>query len=53
MEASVKATPTTPEGKPPQVLALLRRAIDALLVPVLAVVTALSCASDRHVGRTA
>jgi general nucleoside transport system permease protein len=41
MEASVKATPTTPEGKPPQVLALLRRLLDALLVPVLAVVTAL------------
>jgi simple sugar transport system permease protein len=41
MEASVKATPTTPESKPPQLLSLLRSLLDALLVPVLAVFTAL------------
>lgn len=41
MEASVKATPTAPERKPPQLPSLLRSALDALLVPVLAVFTAL------------
>jgi simple sugar transport system permease protein len=41
MEASAKVTPTVPEGKPSQFGDILKRILDTLLVPVLAVFSAL------------
>ncbi len=41
MEASAKVKPTTPEGKQPQIFSLIRRLLDTILVPLLAVFTAL------------
>lgn len=41
MEASAKVKPTTPEGKQPQPFSLISRLLDTILVPLLAVFTAL------------
>jgi simple sugar transport system permease protein len=41
MEASAKVTPTTAKEKPPLFSGLLRKIFDTLLIPVLAVITAL------------
>jgi hypothetical protein len=41
MEVSADATPTSPGGKSSQFLAILRNLLDTLLIPVLAVFSAL------------
>jgi ABC-type uncharacterized transport system permease subunit len=41
MESTARATPVPPERKQPRVLTILRRILDTLLVPVLAVFSAL------------
>jgi len=41
MEASAKATSTLPEGEPSQIINFLKKIVDTLLVPVLAVFSAL------------
>ena len=41
MEASTSVAKTSPEGKPPPIVGILKRILDTILVPFLAVFTAL------------